>query len=137
MTKKCKKCGKLLPIEDFYRSKDHRGGHKNVCKECTQLQTVMRRTGLTEIEYRSLFEQQRGVCAICGKSEYSRDTIGNIKQLSVDHDHVTGEIRGLLCNNCNRGLGFFQDNIDYLKSAIAFLTKETYGIESEGASKEE
>jgi hypothetical protein len=84
-----------------------------------------------------MLELQNGVCAICGKEEYSKDRIGNIKQLCVDHDHTTGKIRGLLCNNCNRGLGFFQDSSEYLKSAIAFLNKETNGAEFKGASEEE
>ena len=56
---------------------------------------------------------QNGACAICGNT--------CSKALAADHDHSTGRIRGLLCNSCNRGLGFFKDEISRLGSAITYL----------------
>lgn len=66
-----------------------------------------------------MLEEQHGVCAICGKPE----TKPNAKYLAVDHDHKTGEVRGLLCNNCNRALGLLQDNTEVLQNAINYLKK--------------
>ena len=68
-------------------------------------------------EYRQLLERQSGKCAICGN--VSADA--HYRALLVDHDHVTGKIRGLLCNECNIGLGRFKDSIDLLRQAITYL----------------
>lgn len=74
--------------------------------------------GITENEYQILFEIQNECCAICGSK-----SSGNIKtnKLYIDHDHITGKVRGLLCNSCNNGLGKFKDNIEYLNSAVEYL----------------
>ncbi len=69
----------------------------------------------------SLLESQGGVCAICKKEEQIIDKGGGTQRLSVDHDHDTGKIRGLLCNDCNVGLGRFKDNLELLRSAVAYL----------------
>jgi hypothetical protein len=71
--------------------------------------------GLTINEYNQMFVDQNGTCAICKKNQI------NGKNLSVDHDHQTSKVRGLLCNNCNSGLGFFKDNIENLTEAINYL----------------
>ncbi len=60
--------------------------------------------------------RQGGCCAICGQPEKELK-----RQLSIDHCHVTGHIRGLLCHRCNFILGFAKDNIYILKSAIDYL----------------
>lgn len=61
---------------------------------------------------------QRGKCKICGID------VLDIFKARVDHDHKTGKIRGILCNNCNSGLGFFQDDPILLAQAIEYLTRE-------------
>lgn len=72
--------------------------------------------GLTLEAYASILEAQHGVCAICSgpQSEEGR-------MLAVDHSHATGKIRGLLCGNCNRGLGMFKDQEDLLLRAVLYL----------------
>jgi len=60
-------------------------------------------------------ESQGGICAICKKPPQQN------KRLAVDHCHTTGDIRGLLCDLCNRGLGFFQDDIERIAIAIVYL----------------
>ncbi len=77
--------------------------------------------GITPEEYNKLLSDQGYVCAICGKEEKYMGTNNKIMNLSIDHDHETGNIRGLLCNSCNRGLGFFQDSKDILGEAIKYL----------------
>ena len=70
--------------------------------------------------YRTMLEAQGGKCAIC-RSEPTARFNGRLKQLSVDHDHVTGRIRALLCNGCNAGLGHFGNNPLTLIAAAQYL----------------
>lgn len=80
--------------------------------------------GITLEYYNMLLSQQQGVCAICGNEETRVDVrTGKTKNLSVDHCHTTGKIRGLLCDKCNNGLGRFRDNPDFLAKAISYLLK--------------
>ena len=71
---------------------------------------LKRKYNITDTQYNELLVRQNDSCAVCLKSETSKDKSQNIKPLSVDHDHITGKVRGLLCNNCNRGLGNFNDD---------------------------
>ena len=82
---------------------------------------LKRAFGISLDEYNTILGKQNGCCAICG---ISNNEIANGKEtrFSVDHDHKTGEIRGLLCGNCNRGVGNLKDSIETLKSAINYLT---------------
>jgi hypothetical protein len=73
----------------------------------------LRKYGVTLEEVLALLAKQDGKCAICGKPILAR--------YHVDHDHGTGKVRGLLCFSCNGGLGSFSDNVDRLRSAIAYL----------------
>lgn len=74
------------------------------------------RGGLTEEEYDKLLAKQGGVCAGCLKPPTNR-------RLCVDHDHKTGEIRGLLCFQCNYGLGWLKDDPERLERLAAYLRK--------------
>lgn len=78
----------------------------------------LRAYGITGQEYDSILEKQGGLCAICRRRD-SSDRSG--RRLSVDHDHRTGKIRGLLCTPCNHGLGCFDDKIERLFMASAYL----------------
>lgn len=77
-----------------------------------------RRYGITEQEVDKLYRQQNGRCAICRNKP--------IRALGVDHCHSSGTIRGLLCENCNRGLGLFKDNVRSLQKAITYLEAATH-----------
>lgn len=80
-----------------------------------------RQFGITPEHYDAMFEAQGGVCAICGEPETLVDPRKGPRRLAVDHDHETGRVRGLLCGNCNNGLGRFKDSPILLAAALAYL----------------
>jgi hypothetical protein len=76
------------------------------------------RHGITSEYYDKMLSNQNGCCEICGKphTDYKRS-------FHVDHNHLTGNVRGLLCVRCNAGIGLFQDNTDSLERAKLYLIK--------------
>jgi len=80
---------------------------------------LYRRWKLTLDEYDQILKLQNGVCAIC----HHPSTTHNNRALSVDHDHKTGKVRGLLCHGCNTGIGNLKDNPDFCRRAVHYLTK--------------
>jgi hypothetical protein len=78
---------------------------------------LRRKFDLTPEQYSEMWTAQRGLCAICHRVE-PREGYA----LAVDHDHTTGEVRGLLCSHCNRGIGWLSDDPELLRSAIGYLT---------------
>jgi endogenous inhibitor of DNA gyrase (YacG/DUF329 family) len=75
---------------------------------------LLRRYGITINEYDALLLAQNGVCAICGKPPTRR-------RLDIDHNHKTGQVRGLLCEGCNRHIGFIENNPDFIHKAANYL----------------
>ena len=111
---KCTKCHKLAANGKIWCDS---------CSEKYKYNSLYYTYGLTKQDYDVLFDKQKGVCGICGKSE-SKVYKGVAWKLSVDHDHNTGKIRGLLCNNCNRALGLMQERKEVLYSAIKWISQE-------------
>ena len=74
---------------------------------------------ITLEEYSLLLENQNHKCAICGV-----DKCPSGRSLAVDHDHKTNKIRGLLCQNCNTGLGLFKDNTNHIEKALLYLKEQ-------------
>lgn len=123
----CNCCGGEFPATREYFSPNKLGRHGLMpkCKPCrnklnkeayperTREYNYIWKYGLTLEEYNSLLDSQDGVCAVCGGP--------NKRAMVIDHDHETGEIRGLLCDSCNRGLGFFSDDPDLLSKASEYL----------------
>ena len=114
--KRCSKCRKGKSEEEFFVSRKTRSkdGLHNVCKDCSREYTRNRRW--KNVSYEELLGEQAGACAICGLAE----TTG--RRLAIDHDHKTGRIRGLLCSNCNRGIGHLKDDTRLLSKAIEYLS---------------
>lgn len=79
---------------------------------------LQRKYGITQEQYLQMFQEQEGACWIC-----HREPKPGKRPLCVDHNHKTGEVRGLLCMRCNLGLGTraFRDNISYLLKAAEYL----------------
>lgn len=74
------------------------------------------RYGITLDRYEAMVREQNNQCAIC-------EIVPTGRRLAVDHDHTTGVVRGLLCANCNRGIGNFRDNADLLALAALYVLK--------------
>lgn len=72
--------------------------------------------GITLDEYGEILKEQGGSCAICGQDRGTRD-----RRMDVDHCHETGGVRGILCEPCNKGIGMFLDNPEWLESAAHYL----------------
>ncbi len=81
----------------------------------------LRTYGITLAKYRELWEQQGGVCAICGGEGFIMNPNKHKLKLVVDHCHDEGHVRGLLCHNCNRALGLLQDNTTNMQRAVEYL----------------
>lgn len=92
----------------------YRKRNKKDEKELNKLYQKKTKYGLSKEQYLDLFKKQDNKCAICGKSF-------NETKACVDHNHNTGNIRGLLCTQCNSLLGMAHDNINILKNAILYL----------------
>lgn len=75
--------------------------------------------GISKEAFECMFMAQKSRCKICGSQEHKG------KNWNLDHDKKTGLIRGILCMPCNFGLGYFQDNTEFLKSAIVYLKENT------------
>jgi hypothetical protein len=81
--------------------------------------------GLTPLQYEQMLQRQNGMCAIC-QTPPAGQGHGSQSSLHIDHDHKTNRNRALLCGNCNRGLGMFQDNPNLLLLAAEYLKKHTH-----------
>lgn len=123
----CPDCQIIKPLEDFPHNRSARSGYGRYCKPChnvkgrenkeknfgsTREYHLRRRYGIGQKEFDVLLAAQDGVCAICGVEQPEH----------VDHDHVSGYIRGILCFNCNGGLGHFRDDMTRMTKAITYLT---------------
>lgn len=127
----CTKCGISKPQSEFFKDKQKKSGYRPDCKKCNSkvastysklnreaanFRNIKYKTGVTKEMYFSLLEEQNNQCAICKCSIHEYN-----KSFSIDHCHSSNIIRGLLCNNCNLGLGYFKDNIEIIERAISYL----------------
>lgn len=124
--KKCSKCNKYKSKDLFHKDKSKKSGVHSWCKICCKKYTPFRyrnELNITLKEYDQMLEQQNRVCIICGKCETRKHISGAIRWLSIDHNHKTGKIRGLLCDKCNRLLGIANDNVTILLNAANYLAE--------------
>ena len=122
-TKVCSACKTEQPMSNYYTDNSRWDKKYPMCKDCFKVRnktpevnhrTRLSRYKLSNEEYRQLYQQQDGRCAICASTT----------NLHIDNDHDNGAVRGLLCRACNHGLGNFKDNPDYLSKAITYITRK-------------
>lgn len=141
--KQCTKCKDLKSLNEFGKDKTTKSGLCYQCKKCKgkygrthkiemagykkkyrrsekgklkgREQGLRSKFGITLKQYDEMFEQQNGVCLICGSAGEC------YRRLAVDHNHKTGKIRALLCSNCNNMIGLAKENVIILQSAINYL----------------
>lgn len=137
--KVCTGCQEFKNLDSFSKHPNFKDGRNSKCKACKnqmaatyyqenkerllaaqawedygRAKWLREKYGLTIEEYDALLVSQDGRCAICRK-------LPTEKRFHVDHCHVTGRVRKLLCYSCNAGLGLFKDNLDILREAVKYL----------------
>lgn len=121
--RKCSKCNEIKSVSDFWRNNTTTGMY-SACSYCELLRTrgnqiknrtkdkeAAKRYNITLNEYDKLIKENCN-CQICGIE---------LQNPHIDHDHITGKVRGVLCKKCNTGIGMLQDNVNILKNAISYL----------------
>lgn len=131
-TKTCTGCKLTFPIKQFSFDKNRPDGRCYYCKECYIINErrqrinyadrrahllLMRQYGISLEEFKQRALDQNSLCAICHKPDPEGE------RLSVDHDHITNKVRGLLCKPCNTMLGGAHDDILILKEGIEYLNQ--------------
>lgn len=126
--KRCPMCGHIKKAEEFPRNRSSWDGLAAYCKPCHNLKMkkiaerlygghanflMMKRYGITIDQKQEMIEAQNGLCLICQERPAKH----------VDHCHSSGQIRGILCFTCNRGLGKFEDDPELLEMAIEYLNR--------------
>jgi hypothetical protein len=117
----CPGCKAWLPLDRFHNCKSEPSGKRTRCKVCFKKQNDphVRKYlyGLTDTQLMALWEKQEKRCGICREPIPFRGGQAS----HIDNDRATGEVRGLLCPKCNRGLRAFQDNQVLLMEAAKYL----------------
>ena len=143
--KRCTKCGKDRPAASYYVQRDKRRGKQyemGTCPIClhakfrvwrqtnpeaSRAQTRLFLYGISSENYNHLRAEQNDKCAICGRPE-TKTMRGRVISLAVDHDHETGEVRGLLCSHCNTLIGLGREDEVILRAAIEYLDRFKSGL---------
>jgi len=137
-TKRCPDCEQFKRLDDFPRSSAAKDGRHTYCKPChnhrgretrhrlyggSRNYHLVQRYGITAAQYDAMLAAQDGRCALC------RERLAE----HVDHDHVFGNVRGLLCSCCNQGLGNFRDQLAVVRAAADYLERTTWSRHQEGS----
>ena len=133
--RKCRTCGVEKELEEFYKSgrKGRPPEERHTeCKECAKSRVkrnhcpirarsneLRRNYGITLEDYDRMLQDQGGACMVCLTTAESQ----RYGRLHIDHDHETGEVRGLLCHHCNTALGLLNEDVSRMAAMIAYITK--------------
>lgn len=124
----CALCSEVKPISEFNRNNSKKRGYAYACKSCYSLYggnhaTRLRKYRITNQQYQQMRESQQDCCLICEKHESEVRAKKRVFGLYVDHDHVSGKVRGLLCSNCNLLVGWMEKQHLVLDNAISYVQK--------------
>lgn len=124
-TKRCRCCDRRLPIDSFHKSQKGLLRRKSICKDCTSQRDrrgdrLKSKYDLSLNDFERMLSEQDGKCAICRSSKHHG------VNFVVDHDHITGRVRALLCNKCNPALGLMGDDPNRLLAAAEYLRKHSH-----------
>jgi hypothetical protein len=129
--KTCTDCGATLSEANAYRRPNSAGFHS----QCIPCFAKRRRSRHDAVEAQRRAGSKIDHCEICGASETVTRS-GRVRRLTIDHNHETGEIRGILCSRCNTGLGMFRDSPDLLRAATAYLDTRGHAAGAEAIAGE-
>ena len=134
MDRKCYRCKETKPIKEFYSDLSKTGGRNYECKECTKARVkknhdpekardrhYRRAYGISLADFNRMVLAQGNRCACCGTDEPG----GRHNVWNVDHDHTTGDVRQLLCKDCNLVLGIVEDSPEHLQRLIEYVLKHS------------
>jgi hypothetical protein len=128
--KRCKKCGNDQEDSCFYAHKKAKDGLREVCKTCSstesksyqtlnkekiRIRVASKKYGINAEWYYKTLSNQNNSCAGCNRAF--------VDVPHVDHDHTTGQVRGLLCGSCNRAIGLLQENTDTMIRLVGYLNQ--------------
>jgi len=147
-TKRCASCKQELPLESFrilVTARDA-GRYRHMCRDCERTYSrnyaeehaeevfeghLKRKYGISLAEYDVLMIVQEDLCAICRQPEKRRGSGGkvglrgpktdHIRRLAVNHDHITGQVRGLICHDCNVTMGFLNESPERLAQVLHYM----------------
>lgn len=136
--KTCSACKESKQENDFFKNRTRPDGLHSQCKACmrpyekarVRVRTaryaerwrIRTKYGITHSDLDRMLEEQDYKCALCGQPETTGDGRGGVARLSIDHSHITGNVRALLCRRCNTGEGAIQ-TIERAKKLIAYYEK--------------
>ena len=137
--KTCTKCKKVKSVSEFHkrkRGKKNPTGYESSCKQCRKDAAALRRNeikaylweynlrtkyGLSLEAFDAMWEIQDGRCAICHRSMTMPMKPTKNTDVNVDHSHAKNRVRGLLCVRCNRGIGYFEEDVTILLNAVEYI----------------
>jgi len=125
----CKRCLTLQPLTNFHRNHTTKDGRINFCKPCSKIKSKPYKDAYYERNKQLVKDRGKSKAYKCTPEEYHErmatskvcEICGNSTNLCYDHDHSTMEFRGVLCSNCNSGIGFLGDTLESITRAKAYL----------------
>lgn len=137
--RKCNRCGLEQELSEFYKHSAMRSGRLNTCRTCTKeaskkwrdenrdrfvelrwRRELQSKYGITADDYWRMYNEQGGVCAACGSDSPG---IRYKRVFTVDHCHVSGRVRGLLCGGCNMALGQMCEDPEKIRGLAAYAER--------------